>query len=220
MAKRATVQNIVSAYMNSILTQPHSVSSIFRFMETNGWKEKDFYAHFSSFEQLEKHIFLLFFSNAHSLLLKEKTYHTYTAKNQLLSMYFTLFEQFTANRSFLLALFSNRIDLIKKSTVTSEFKSAFLKYIHELEIETLHLPFPLAQKIKHRSLMELAWGQFLMIFGFWMTDTSSNFEKTDMFIEKSIQASFDLIQTPPLESTIDLGKFMIKETLGYNGSFR
>ena len=46
---------------------------------------------------------------------------------------------------------------------------------------------------------------------FWLEDTSESFEKTDVFIEKSINTSFDLLDTKALKSMLDLGKFIFKE---------
>ncbi len=46
---------------------------------------------------------------------------------------------------------------------------------------------------------------------FWMDDRSKGFEKTDVFIEKSIKAQFDLIDTAPVHSVFDLAKFLWKE---------
>ena len=51
---------------------------------------------------------------------------------------------------------------------------------------------------------------------FWMDDTSKGFEKTDIFIEKGINTSFDLINVKPLKSLIDLGKFIVKEKIHWN----
>ncbi len=50
-----------------------------------------------------------------------------------------------------------------------------------------------------------------MVLKFWIHDESSNFEKTDVFIEKSIKASFDIRQITPVKSVIDLAKFLWKE---------
>lgn len=44
-----------------------------------------------------------------------------------------------------------------------------------------------------------------------MDDRSKGFEKTDIFIEKSIKAQFDLIDTAPVQSVFDLAKFLWKE---------
>ena len=44
-----------------------------------------------------------------------------------------------------------------------------------------------------------------------MEDESPAFEKTDIYIEKSVKASFELMNIAPLESLIDFGKFIFKE---------
>jgi hypothetical protein len=51
---------------------------------------------------------------------------------------------------------------------------------------------------------------------FWLDDTSPSFEKTDIFIEKSVNTSFDVLNIQPLKSVIDLGKFLFKEKMHMN----
>jgi translation initiation factor IF-3 len=51
----------------------------------------------------------------------------------------------------------------------------------------------------------------LVLMKFWMEDKSTGFEKTDIFIEKAVKATFDLIENTPVQSLIDLGKFLYKE---------
>ena len=51
---------------------------------------------------------------------------------------------------------------------------------------------------------------------FWMDDTSASFEKTDIFIEKSVNTSFDVLNVIPLKSIIDFGKFIFKEKVKMN----
>ena len=45
-----------------------------------------------------------------------------------------------------------------------------------------------------------------------MEDSSPRFEKTDMAIEKSVNTIFDLFDNTPLDSIVDFGKFLYKET--------
>jgi hypothetical protein len=52
-----------------------------------------------------------------------------------------------------------------------------------------------------------------MTIKFWLDDSSAAFEKTDLYIEKSVNASFDLLNTIPLESVLDFGKFLVKEKM-------
>ena len=60
---------------------------------------------------------------------------------------------------------------------------------------------------------EGAWLQTLFIIKYWMEDTSASFEKTDVVIEKSVRAIFDVFETSPLESVLDFGKFLWKEKM-------
>jgi len=68
--------------------------------------------------------------------------------------------------------------------------------------------------IQNRVVHEGAWLQFMSIFKYWMDDTSTSFEKTDVFIEKSVKASFDVVYNVPIESILDFGKFIWKERFG------
>jgi hypothetical protein len=46
-----------------------------------------------------------------------------------------------------------------------------------------------------------------------MDDNSAGFENTDIAIEKSVRAIFDVFDTQPLESVLDFGKFLWKEKM-------
>ena len=52
---------------------------------------------------------------------------------------------------------------------------------------------------------------FLMKF--WIEDTSEQFEKTDAAIEKSVNTAFDVFDNTPLDTLLDFGKFLWKETV-------
>jgi hypothetical protein len=51
---------------------------------------------------------------------------------------------------------------------------------------------------------------------FWIDDTSPGFEKTDIFIEKSVNTSFDVLNVAPIRTLIDFGKFIFKEKIQMN----
>jgi hypothetical protein len=58
--------------------------------------------------------------------------------------------------------------------------------------------------------------QMLLVLKFWMDDTSPAFEKTDLFIEKSLNAGFDVLNLFNQQNILDLGKFIWKEKLSFN----
>ena len=91
----------------------------------------------------------------------------------------------------------------------------FGNFTKTLHIDTINIKLETLEKLQDKGIQEGFWLQFLMIMKYWMEDTSSSFEKTDLFIEKSVQASFDVLQTKPAQSIIDLGKFLLKERMNF-----
>jgi len=218
MAKKATLtQNtLVKFYMDYVLEHNHAPKSIYTFAKSNGFEEADFYQFFANFEVLESTIFSLFFTNTLETLESSKDYPTYDSRNQLLSFYFTFFENLTANRSYVVYALnesSNQLENLKK---LKGLRSKFLNYIDQLDIEVLQIKNKQLEQIKDSVVQETYWIQLMLTLKFWLDDTSTSFEKTDIFIEKSINASFDLINISPLKSFVDFGKFLIKEKISMN----
>ncbi len=214
--KSITQHDIIGFYMDYVLTHNHKPHTVFAFAKANKFDESEFYAFFASFEVLEQSVFKAFFDNTHKTLEKSEEYHSFEPRNKLLSFYYTFFENLTANRSYVVhALSSNKANM-KSLKVLANLKKSFNSYIENLGINTIDLKQEQLSRIQNRGLKESAWFQLLVTLKFWLDDTSPSFEKTDIFIEKSVQASFDLIDTTPLKSIIDFGKFLFKEKMHSN----
>jgi hypothetical protein len=80
----------------------------------------------------------------------------------------------------------------------------------------MEIPVNKLEKLKNKSIAEASWMQMLLVLKFWMDDTSPAFEKTDLFIEKSLNAGFDVINLFNQQNILDLGKFIWKEKLSFN----
>ena len=218
MSKKNTISqnSLIDLYMEHVLEHNHGPKSVYKFAKTNGFDESEFYKFFANFETLESTIFSMFFVNTKNTLESSKDYPTYDSRNQLLSFYFTFFENLTANRSYVvyaLSEHSNKLENLKK---LKELRSKFLNYIDELDIDVLQIKNKQLEQIKDSIVQETYWVQLMITLKFWLDDTSTSFEKTDVFIEKSINASFDLISISPLKSVVDLGKFLFKEKISMN----
>ena len=96
--------------------------------------------------------------------------------------------------------------------LTTQYKD----FVSEIISDEYRLKQERFQDIQEKALQESAWIQLLMTLKFWLDDTSAAFEKTDIYIEKSVKASFELMNTAPLESLIDFGKFLFKEKIQHN----
>ncbi|MEN3322392.1 TetR family transcriptional regulator C-terminal domain-containing protein [Mariniflexile soesokkakense] len=218
MAKKKEIaeNNIIAFYMDYVLQNNEYPKSVYAFAKTNNFEEAKFYEYFGSFEAVEKFIFKKFFNNTLSTLNQSDEYISFDARNKLLSFYFTFFENLTANRSYIVYTLRNHKNNMKGLALLSDLKKSFTKYIDGLDIETLDVKQEQLEKIQNIAIQESAWVQLLLTMKFWLDDTSASFEKTDIFIEKSVNTSFDVLDIAPLKSVIDFGKFIFKEKMHMN----
>ncbi len=215
MAKKKTISSgdIISLYMDYVLENNEQPKSIYAFAKHNNFEESLFYKHFNSFKAIEKGVFKAFHDNTLKTLHKSTDYSTYDQRNKLLSYYFTFFENLTANRSYVIYALDKHKKSLKTYTYLSDLKTSFTHYIQELNIDLIDVKQENLDKIQNRGLKETAWLQLLLTIKFWIDDESASFEKTDIFIEKSVNTSFDVLNIIPLKSLIDFGKFIYKEKI-------
>ncbi len=211
--KNITQLDIISMYMDYVLEHNEDPKSVYKFAKENNFEEQLFYNSFASFEAIKKSIFTVFFENTLALLHKSEEFETFDARNQLLSFYFTFFENLTANRSYVVYALSGQGNKLKTLSILSGLRTHFKKFIDTLNIEKLELKQERLEKFQDKAINESAWIQLIMTMQFWLNDTSSSFEKTDVFIEKSVNASFDVLNIAPVKSVIDFGKFLFKEKM-------
>ncbi|NNK72605.1 MAG: TetR/AcrR family transcriptional regulator [Flavobacteriaceae bacterium] len=214
--KKPSASSLIDLYMDFVLENNHKPKSVYAFSKANGFDESDFYGFFSSFESMEKQIFKVMFDASLETMTSSDDYNDYDARQKLLSFYYTFFANLTANRSFIMYLLAHGKPSLKNMAILSELKRAFGSYVDDLEIETIDTKQERIEKIKDRSIRESAWIQLLITMKFWMDDSSPSFEKTDIFIEKAVNTSFDLMDIKPINSLIDLGKFLLKEKMNMN----
>jgi hypothetical protein len=211
-----TKDKIVSMYMNYRLENSDRPKSVYQFSKENGFEESLFYSFFGTLESVEKEIFKLFIEKTIVLIQKDPAYENYDMKSKMLSFYFTLFEMMSANRSYVIMTLKENQNQLKNLMQLSGFKVEFRNYVSEIITDEVKTQYDKFKTIQEKAIKESAWIQFLMILKFWMEDESPAFEKTDIFIEKSVKASFELMNITPIESLIDLGKFLYKEKIQHN----
>jgi hypothetical protein len=211
--KICTREEIVSKYMNEVLESGKKPKSVFHFAKDNDFTEAEFYNFFGTIEGLEKEIFRLFFVNTTDLLDKNGEYQEYNMKNKMLSFYFTFFEILTANRSYVLQTLKTDPNPIKNLVQLTLLRESFKEYVAEILTDDFRVEQEKLQKFQEKTLQESAWIQLMLTIKFWMQDASPAFEKTDIFIEKSVNASFELMNVAPMNHLIDFGKFLFKEKI-------
>lgn len=210
--KTINSEKVLSDYGNYLLIHGERPKNIFVFAKENHFDEKEFYQFFSSFEHLEKEILKHFFQKSLELSLEIEGYEDMSAKERLLNLYFIFFENLTMNRSLVLMILGKKnLSTLQK---LHELKSEHQKFIKTLDFNDLEILEKAKDSIKNfneKSREEALWLHFLSIIEFWQKDESPSFEKTDLFIEKTIDTGFEFLNNEPLKKIIDLGKFLWKE---------
>jgi hypothetical protein len=197
--------------MNYVLEHNQAPKNVFSFCKDIAIEESEFYAFFGSFESLKQNIWVKFFENAVATIEKDSAFETYSDKNKLLTLYFTLFELLTLNRSYVLFSLKENKEGLKNLKNLKLFRTHFKDFIVTIIQSSSSDTNDRIGRVTEPVFSEGAWIQMLFLLKFWMDDTSKGFEKTDILIEKSVNTVVDLLDTKPLESLFDLGKFLWKE---------
>ena len=213
MAKQKNISNldILTLYMDFVIEHETKPIDVDDFCEHAILDEKVFYAHFKSLKKVEKAIFKELFKNSLEVLNESEEFHSFDQKNKLISLYFTFFENLNLNRAYVLITLKGCKNQLKAIKTLSSLKKSFMIFVDNLELSESILPIDGLEKLQTNFVNQSAWAQLLITLKFWLEDTSESFEKTDIFIEKSINTSFELIENKFLKNAFDLAKFVYKE---------
>jgi ribosomal protein S20 len=210
---KITKESIVSMYMSFALEHNEKPQSVYLFTKLNDFEETEFYNFFGNLESIEKEIYNQFFEKTIELLHKDSNYESYDMKSKLLSFYFTFFELLAANRSYVSMSLNEGKNKLQNLMKLSGLRNNFKKFIAEITTDDIRIQQEKIQEFQDKAIQESAWVQFLFTLKFWLEDGSASFEKTDIFIEKSVKLSFELLNVAPINSLIDFGKFIFKEKM-------
>jgi hypothetical protein len=207
---------IIENYTKHVLAHNEKPKSVYAFAAENKMEEAEFYEHFGSFKAIDSEIFVDLFNNTIALLKKNEEFQEGDAKHKLLSFYFTFFEMLTANRSLVMYVLNENENKLKVLKVLEGLKEEYTDFVESLDIQSPDAIIDNLANIVDRGMAKMSYGQLLFIMRFWMKDTSPSFEKTDVLIEKSMHAGFEVLNTKPIDTFVDLGKFLWKEKMGKN----
>lgn len=203
---------IIALYMNDVLEDNHNIKNVYVFCKKNSISEVDFYSFFGSLDAVKDAVWVKFLENAVATIEKDENYNSYSDKNKLLALFFTMFEILTLNRSYVTYVLEDNKSNLHNLSQLKYLRNRFKDYVVDIIETTTSENKANVTKITKPIFSEGAWIQFLLILKFWLNDNSKGFEKTDIVIEKSINTVVDLLDTKPLEGLFDLGKFLFKES--------
>jgi len=203
---------LMEKYSDYLLSKGKRPVNVYVFAKENNFTETKFYEYFPSFEAIEQSYLVYFFDKSLNLVKQIEGFETMPAKEQLLNLYYIFFENLNLNRSLVLTLLTE--DWRKSFDVLRQLRNAHQNFVKGTNFEDGKLFEEASERLKKigdKSREELLWLHFLSVLDFWKKDTSPSFEKTDLYIEKSIDTGFEIVQNPLIDKFIDLGKFLWKE---------
>lgn len=201
-------EQILDWYMDDILDDI-KISNVYQFCKLHGISEAEFYDYFANLNDIESYFFELLMTKTIETLTQAEEYNLYTPQEKLLSFYYTFFGNLTAHRSFTLTIFKNRdLNYFKKFTA---LRSVFIDFYKTLDFDQLNLKNNDLNRLQDKAYQETAYLQLLATLMYWKNDHSTRFEKTDIFIEKSLNAGFELMNINAVSKVADFAKFLLKE---------
>lgn len=207
-----TQEKIFELYGDYLLNHGEKPKNVYLFAKENNFEEKEFYHYFSGFEQIESEILNHLFTKSLELASEVNSSSEVTTKEKLLNVYYIFFENLTMNRSLVLSILgSNKIQNIKTLQNLRETHQQFVNTLDFNEWEMIEKAKEDIRKFNEKSRQEALWLHLVSAIDFWKKDTSPDFEKTDIFIEKTVDTGFELMDNEPLRKVFDLGKFLWKE---------
>ena len=212
-----TEEKIFELYGDYLLNHGERPKNIYRFAKENKFEEIDFYNHFSSFEQIEKLMLVNLFNKSVELAAEVNNSDEVISKEKVLNVYFIFFENMTMNRSLVLMILGN--DQSHAAKILNQLKETHRDFIKTLDFNDWNIIEKSKDTIKNfheKAREEALWLHLVSAIEFWKKDTSPSFEKTDVYIEKTINTGFELMDNEPLRKVLDLGKFLFKENFKKN----
>jgi len=207
-----TKEKIFELYGDYLLNHGEKPKNVYLFAKENNFEEKEFYHYFSGFDHIEKEILNHLFIKSIELGAEVNSAEEISTKEKLLNVYFIFFENLTINRSLILSILGPyKFQNIKTLQNLRETHRQFIKSLDFNEWEMIEKAKEGVRRFNDRSREEVLWLHLVSIINFWKNDTSPDFEKTDIFIEKTIDTGFELVDNEPLRKVFDLGKFLWKE---------
>lgn len=204
-------EKLQEAYINYLFRYkkaPHKVSEL---VKEIGETETTFYQHFDSLTSLESSIWEGFVQKAIEKVEAEEVYATYSAREKLLALEYTLIEVLKPYREFV-AYSSRKVSSLEKITFPhlKAFKSGYKNWVRKIVDDGIQ-----SGEFKNRPFIteryvDALWLQLWFVIQFWLKDHSSEYEKTDAAIEKSLNTLCDFLGHTPLDSALDFAKFLFQ----------
>jgi hypothetical protein len=207
---------ISEAYMATLQKEGHAPVSVHRFCKDLGIAEKDFYMAFPNLHAVEKHFWRSWMETIIAAVLSGKEWTSFSAKERYLAFLFAFTGQALEQRSLLEQRFG-KLTLLCNPSSLDGLKSSLKDFTSELIQHGME-----KGDIAHRGALgnlypEVLYIHWRSVLEYFLKDESQGFERTDAFIEKTVEFAFDLFRTQVIDSAADLVRFLLPQLAHFGG---
>jgi hypothetical protein len=207
---------ISEAYMATLQKEGHAPVSVHRFCKDLGIAEKDFYMAFLNLHAVEKHFWRSWMETIIAAVSSGKEWTSFSAKERYLAFLFAFTGQALEQRSLLEERFG-KLTLLCNPSSLDGLKSSLKDFTSELIQHGME-----KGDIAHRGALgnlypEVLYIHWRSVLEYFLKDESQGFERTDAFIEKTVEFAFDLFRTQAIDSAADLVRFLLPQLAHFGG---
>jgi hypothetical protein len=207
---------ISEAYMATLQKEGHAPVSVHRFCKDLGIAEKDFYMAFPNLHAVEKHFWRSWMETIIAAVSSGKEWTSFSAKERYLAFLFAFTGQALEQRSLLEQRFG-KLTLLCNPSSLDGLKSSLKDFTSELIQHGME-----KGDIAHRGALgnlypEVLYIHWRSVLEYFLKDESQGFERTDAFIEKTVEFAFDLFRTQAIDSAADLVRFLLPQLAHFGG---
>ena len=208
--KPSTGERIISGYISYLQQEGHAPVSVHRLCQALKISEKEFYVEFPSLGAVEKTFWKQWIDLIISAVTGGKEWDAFSAREQYLAFLFAFAGGALERRSLLEQRFAN-LTLLCSPDALEGLKSSFKDFASGIIARGME-----SGEIAHRGPLgnvypEVLYIHWRSVLEYFLKDESPGFERTDAFIEKTVELAFDLLRTQAVDSAADLVRFLLPQ---------
>ncbi len=170
--------------------------------------EGEFFSMFPNLESVEAAHWLRALNGVIERVQASEEWDGFSAKQRLLVFLFAFVEDALAFRSTMLLRFGG-LRPFENPGALRKFEGRFKSFADDLLVRGVE-----TGEIAERGLVGRAYpgGMYLhfrSVIAFWLADDSERYERTDAFVEKTVNLAFDVVGKSVADSAFDLARFFI-----------
>ena len=203
-----TRERIRSAFGEHLREHGRPPETVFAFCKQLEIPERDFFREFASFDAVESDYWEHLVSSVVGAVEGGSEWKEFNARQRLLSFLYAFCEASLDYRSLMLSRLGPLGPLAKPNFLKG-FERSFRVFAKRV-LEHGMSGGEIAERGRLAGLYpDALYTHFRSVVDFNLKDDSSNYERTDAFIEKTVAVAFDLIRTQVVDSALDLAQFLI-----------